>query len=151
MDASDTLRLQYTGELLRAFKCGDGSRIRSEMESTTSEVKCALLWKLCRKHGWGAPIPERDLVDLALRDSDQGIGKRVVEELVREPYVEYTRGRGYRLKNDPDAQAQAAVRLRTSCGYLALQIEATLSRFQQAGGFEAYDEETVRGTLDDWD
>lgn len=121
------------------------------MGSRTAELKCELLWKLCRKHGWGAPIPERDLVDLALCSSDQGIGKRIVDELVREPYVEYRSGRGYSLKNDPDAQAQAAARLRSSCGYLDLQIEATLSRFRQAGGFDAYDGEKVRSKLEDWE
>lgn len=120
------------------------------MVAPTAELKCELLWKLCRKHGWGTPVLESVLVDLALTTSDQGAGKEAVEELVDEPYVEYRRGRGYSIRNDPNAQAQAAHRLRSSCGYLELQIEATLSRFEQAGGFDAYDGATVRETLDDW-
>lgn len=120
------------------------------MAATRSELKCELLWKLCRKHGWGAPIPKRVLVDLALEASEQGRGKAVVEELVEEPYVQYRRGEGYGIVNDPDGQAQAAVRLQSSCGYLELQIEATLSRFEQAGGFDAYDGERILAGLSEW-
>lgn len=121
------------------------------MPSSSSQLKCKLLWKLCRKHGWAAPIPKDGLADLALESSDQGRGKSLVDELVEEPYVRYQRGQGYSLKNDPDAQAQAAYRLKSTCGYLEIQIEPTLSRFEQAGGFDAYDEDAVLATLDDWE
>jgi hypothetical protein len=117
---------------------------------STSELKCKLLWKLCRKHGWGSPIPKTRLVNLALQSSSQGKGKRLVEELVQEPYIEYQEGQGYSALNNPDSQAQAAYRLNSSCGFLKIQIEPTLSRFEQAGGFDAYDEDDVLATLDDW-
>lgn len=115
-----------------------------------SELKCTLLWKLCRKHRWGGPITKEGLVDLALKSSDQGRGKSVVEELIQEPYITLTRNNGYRVKNDPDSQAQAAYRLTTTCRYDEFRVEATLSRFKSAGGFSAYDEDEVLSELGDW-
>lgn len=115
-----------------------------------SELKCRLLWKLCRKHGWGSPVPRDDLVSWALPDSDQGRGREIVEDLLDEPYTGFQRGAGYSIRNDPDSQAQAAYRLRSECGYTTVQIEATLSRFQQAGGFESYDENDVLDPVSDW-
>lgn len=115
-----------------------------------SEMKCSLLWKLCRKHRWGGPITKEGLVDLALKSSDQGRGKELVEELIREPHITRTRNDGYRVKNDPDSQAQAAYRLTTTCGYTEFQVESTLSRFEQAGGFSAYDREEVLSELGEW-
>lgn len=117
---------------------------------SASELKCKLLWKLCRKHGWGSPVPRSRLVDLALQTSEQGRGKELVGELIEEPYIGYQDGRGYSVLNSPAAQAQAAYRLKSSCGYLEIQIEPTLSRFEQAGGFDAYDEAGVLATLNDW-
>jgi len=87
---------------------------------------------------------------LALKSSDQGRGKELVEELIREPYITRTRNDGYRVKNDPDSQAQAAYRLTTTCGYDEFRVEATLSRFDQAGGFSTYDEDEVLSDLADW-
>jgi len=114
------------------------------------EMKCSLLWKLCRKHTWGGPITKEGLVDLALKSSDEGRGKRLVEELIGEPYITRTRNGGYRVKNNPDSQAQAAFRLTTTCGYDELRVEATLSRFKDAGGFSAYDKEEVLSELGEW-
>lgn len=116
-----------------------------------SDMKCRLLWKLCRRHGWGSPISKDGFVNLALEDVDQGRGKEVVEELLKEPYIGYQGGKGFSIRNDPDSQAQVAFRLRTTCeGYSDLQIEATLSRFQQAGGFDSYTEE-VLDSLPKWE
>ena len=115
-----------------------------------TRLKCRLLWKLCRKHGWGSPVPESVLIDLALGSSDQGEGATAVRELADEPYIRYREGRGYSVKNDPDAQAQAACRLVSTCEYLEIQVEPTLSRFEQAGGFDAYDEREIRAELADW-
>ena len=120
------------------------------MSRDTSELKCRLLWKLCRRHGWATPVPRKALVDWALQDSDQGRGRTIVEDLLDEPYIGFQRGAGYSVRNDPDSQAQAAYRLKSVCGYTELQIEATLSRFQQAGGFAAYGEDDVLKTLKDW-
>ena len=118
--------------------------------SDPSELKCRLLWKLCRKHGWASPIPRKALINWALQDSDQGRGRNIVEDLLDEPYIGFQRGAGYSIRNDPDSQAQAAYRLKSECGYLEIQIEPTLSRFEQAGGFAAYDEGKVLDSLGDW-
>ncbi len=119
-------------------------------QKSDSTIKCNLLWKLCRRHGWSTPIPRDDLVIAALESSEQGRGKRLVAELLTEPDISYQRNRGYRIRNSPDAQAYAAFRLRESCGYSTLQIESTLSRFKQAGGFDVYDRETVFPASTNW-
>lgn len=111
-----------------------------------------LVFKLCRRHGWGSPIPEDDLVNLALHSSDQGRGRTLVGDLVSEPYIGFRSSSGYFVRNDPDSQAYAAYRLQSTCGYTKLQIEGTLSRFAQAGGFDAYDdrEAELLADLPDW-
>ncbi|GAB3691714.1 hypothetical protein GCM10028857_29440 [Salinarchaeum chitinilyticum] len=98
----------------------------------------------------GAPVAESTLVRSALDPSSQGRGDRLVQELVEEPYVDRARDDALFPKNDPDSQALAAVRLRETWGYSTLQIEATLSRFEQAGGFAAYDETVLRRSLPSW-
>lgn len=120
------------------------------MSSSTTRLKCRLVWKLARLHGWGSPVDEARLVDAALPPSEQGIGREVLAELRDEPYVGFVSGGGVSLANDPDSQALAAVRLHSTCGYTVLQIEATLSRFEQAGGFDAYDVPAVRESLAPW-
>lgn len=121
------------------------------MASPPTEARCDLIWQLCRRHSWGSPIPGENLVRLALKTSEQGEGRRErLDELLKEPYVEKLPN-GFAIKNNPNAQAQAAYRLETTCGYSRLRIEAALSRFKQAGGFEAYDGNDVLAQLDDWD
>lgn len=101
-------------------------------------VTCKLVFRLCRRHAWGSPISEDTLLSLALQRSEYPAGRTVCEKLKHEPYIEYHPGRGYRLKNNPDDQAKIAMFLRDSCEHTELQIEATLSRFAQAGAFGAY-------------
>ena len=107
--------------------------------SPRERIKCKLLFKLSRRHGWGAPISKDGLVDQALADSEAQLGRDVCEHLKNEPYISYQRGRGYSIKNNPDAQAQIAFFLRDTCSYSEIRIEATLSRFEQSGGFDTYD------------
>ena len=102
-----------------------------------------------RRHGWGSPVDEETLVTDALSPSEQGRGRAIVAALLEEPYVGREAG-GYVLRNDPDSQALAAVRLRESCGYSALQVEATLSRFEQARGFDAYAADDLARSLPSW-
>lgn len=120
------------------------------MVESDIRVKCSLLFKLARRHGWGNPASKEDLVTEALKSSDQGKGKILVETLLDEPYIAYVPGKGYYVKNDPDSQAQAACRVTETCGYTDMQAESTFSRFEQAGGFDAYDKDDVLDTLDDW-
>lgn len=106
----------------------------------TTSIRCKILWKLARMHTWSGYVQERDLLDAALDTEDHDSGRDVIDELKNEPYTVFHRGRGIQLKNDPDSQAMVALELRDGCDFTELQIEATLSRFYQAGGFDAYDE-----------
>lgn len=116
-----------------------------------AEIKCELLWKLCRRHGWKKQgVSREDLVTEALADTEQGRGRQLVGELLNEPYLKPKAADRYHVKNNPRAQAKAAFRLRDTCGYTDLQIESTLSRFQQAGGFEAFDRDEVLSDTSDW-
>lgn len=110
-------------------------------------LKCDLLWTLCRHHGWGHPVSAERVVRDGLESGSRGRGRRLLDELRREPYVEYYPARGYRIKNDPDSQALLASRLTATCGVPTISVEATLSRFEQAGGFDAYDVDALLGRL----
>lgn len=105
-----------------------------------SAIRCKLLWKLARMHTWSDYVPVRQLLIAALDTADHDVGRAVVDDLKTEPVTIFQEGRGIRLKNDPDSQAVVAFELRDQCNFTELQIEATLSRFSQAGGFETYDE-----------
>lgn len=115
------------------------------------EIKCRLLWSLARRHGWASPVDATTLVSSALPTAEQGMGRELLGALAREPYVDRVGESSYALRNDPDSQAVAAARLTDTCGYTTLQVEATLSRFAQAGGFSAYDRSRLREALPDWD
>lgn len=126
------------------------TRRRTVVTTADYGILCELLWKLSRKHTWANPIPKDHLVRLALSRPDWPRGRELVDELLLEPYVGYDPARGYLVKNDPESQALVAVRLTRTCSYPALTVEATLSRFEQAGGFDAYDVEELASRLDDW-
>lgn len=114
-------------------------------------MKSELLWRLCRRHEWNKGfISAQALTDLALDDSEQGEGLNVVEELRSEPYITYQKNKGYRIKNNPDSQAEAAYRLQQVTVRTDLQIKSTLSRFEQAGAWSAYDKEEVLARLPEW-
>lgn len=102
-------------------------------------LKCRLIFRLCRRHTWGSPIPQDRLLRLSMRRNEFPLGREICEELKYEPYVTFRHGGGFGIKNDPTAQARVAWFLRERCGYTELQIEATLSRFAQAGGFSVFE------------
>lgn len=109
--------------------------MNQDMDASTDEssprnpVKCSLRWKLARRHAWGSPIPEDDLVRMAPTDVGDDRAREACQELKTESYVTYRRENGYGLRNSPDEQAKLARVLRDTCGYSEIQIEATLSRF----------------------
>lgn len=113
------------------------------MNSKKSSVFCDMLFKMIRRHGWGSPISIKGLTDLALEDSQQGTGQQLAEDLVAKPYIKKVQRGKYAIPNDPDSQAQIAFILRENCEYSELRLEATLSRFNQAGGFDAYEQDEV--------
>jgi hypothetical protein len=84
-------------------------------------------------------MSQKGLLDKALDDDEVPKGREVCDDLKNEPYITFHRGRGYTIKNNPDDQARIAFFLRDTCRYTEVQIEATLSRFDQKGGFDFYD------------
>ena len=91
------------------------------------EIRCQLLWKLARSHGWARWIPGDDLVRTLPR-SDRERARRVILPTLRlSPAVVFRPDRGYRI--DPDEFETLAYFLRDECGYSELRIEATLSHF----------------------
>lgn len=106
--------------------------------SSDRAILCDLKWVVAR-HTWSTPIPKADLVRLALDAADQGRGKELCDDLKKKSYITWQRGRGFEVKNSPDEQAKLAVELRDTCNYDEIQIEPRLSRFEQAGGFDAYE------------
>lgn len=120
------------------------------MTTTDHRILCELLWKLSRRHTWANPIQRDDLLRLALSRPDWPRGRALLDELVVEPYMEFDPARWYLVKNDPDSQALVAARLTRTCWYPELTVEATLSRFEQAGGFDEYDVEDLEARLGDW-
>lgn len=121
------------------------------MPASDYRILCQLLWKLSRKHTWARSIPKDDLVRLALDRVDRSRGRELVDKLLAEPYLEFDSSMGYRVKNDPDSQALVAARLTRTCWYSELQVEPTLSRFEQAGGFDSYDMDVLLSVLhEEW-
>jgi hypothetical protein len=94
------------------------------------EIKCAILWRLTRRHGWANWIPADDLVT-AVPSHERGQARSVVDELKREPYIKFHLNRGFKINNSRvDVLAEE---LRDICGYSEFRITATLSHF---GGFD---------------
>lgn len=117
---------------------------------SSCQLKCDLLWALCREHAWGRTLSTQRLLRYGLPPGQRERGRNLLDELLRESYIEYYPNKGYRLKNDPDSQALLASRLTETCGLPAMSVEATLSRFQQAGGFDAYDRQELVAELEAW-
>ena len=93
-----------------------------------AELRCTLLWRLARRHGWANWIPVDDLVG-AVPTHERGRAREVLENLRRSPLTEHRRGRGFKLAHSRvDALAKV---LREDCGYGAFRIEATLSHFER--------------------
>lgn len=108
-----------------------------------SSTRCKLLWTLSRMHTWSGFTQETDLLTAALDTEGHDKGQDILEDLTRAKFTVFQRSEGIRLKNHPDSQAIVAFELRDACNYTEIHIEATLSRFSQRGGFDAYDEPPV--------
>lgn len=117
---------------------------------SSCRLKCDLLWALCREHAWGRAVSTQRLLRYGLPPGQRGRGRNLLDELLRELYLEYYPDSGYRLKNDPNSQALLASRLTETCGLPIISVEATLSRFEQAGGFDAYERQRLAARLEDW-
>ena len=94
------------------------------------EIRCALLWRLARNHGWANWIQEDDLIR-AVPSHERGKARDIADDLRSEPYIEHHPNRGFKIENKHiDVLARE---LRDECDFSEFRIEATLSHF---GGFE---------------
>lgn len=94
------------------------------------EIRCAVLWRLARDHGWAQWVPEERIIR-AVPSHERGRARRTVARLVREPVIRHHPHRGLKIAHEHiDLLARE---LRDSCGISEFRIESTLSHF---GGFE---------------
>lgn len=97
---------------------------------TETEIKCALLWRLVRSHGWANWLPDDELIK-AVPTHERGRARQVVANLNRESYIRQHHNRGLKINNSQIDRL--ADELHTTCNYSKFRIEATLSHF---GGFD---------------
>lgn len=97
---------------------------------STTEIKCTILWRLARRHGWANWIPVDDLIT-AVPTHERGRARGITKELKSEPYIRFHRKRGIKINNSKiDLLADE---LHNICEYSEFRITATLSHF---GGFD---------------
>jgi len=94
------------------------------------DIRCALLWRLVREHGWAGPIPEAVLIR-SVASHERGRARDVLDELVDETYIVGDSQRGYRMNHD--RADEIAYELRDTCGFPEFDIEVYFSHF---GGFD---------------
>jgi len=92
------------------------------------EVECALLWKLARTHGWSAEVTVSDLVSDANVTDEKRAREVARTTLPDKKFVGYHSGKDT-IWLDPPPTDELAHYLRDVCGYMELQIEATLDSY----------------------
>lgn len=98
--------------------------------SSVTEIRCSLLWRLARSHGWAQWIPEEQLMR-AVPSHERGRAKRAIGQLTGEPFIHRHPHRGIRIAHR--YIELLARELRDDCGISEFRIETTLSHFE---GFE---------------
>lgn len=93
-------------------------------------IRCAILWRLVRNHGWAQWVPEVRIIR-AVPAHERGRAKDIVARLSRAPFAHHNPQRGLKIAHD--GIDRLARELRDVCGYSEFRIEATLSHF---GGFD---------------
>lgn len=94
------------------------------------EVRCAVLWRLARNHGWAQWTPEESVIR-AVPSHERGRARTIAARLAHEPFIHYHPNRGLKIAHD--GIGLFARELRDRCGISEFRIETTLSHF---GGFE---------------
>lgn len=97
---------------------------------SVEDIRCALLWRLARNHGWATWTSEEALIR-AVPSHERGRARDVAGALREEPVVVHHPDRGFKIAHEHIALL--ARELRDTCGFGAFRIEATLSHFE---GFE---------------
>lgn len=89
------------------------------------------VWKLARRHSWGSPVPDEQLIRLVAGTGDHDELEHVLEEEVLElPFVVQSTD-GVYIPNGQDAHIEAANWLRENTELDDFKIRATLSRLPE--------------------
>lgn len=94
------------------------------------EIRCAMLWRLARSHGWARWIPEERIIR-SVPSHERGRARELIDGLGQEAYVHHHPGRGLRIAHQ--GIDRLARELRDACDISEFHIETTLSHF---AGFE---------------
>lgn len=106
---------------------------RNVVVTTTDDIRCALLWALVRRHGWGRYISRDDLIGFAsIPTHAEGDAKAVFRDLRTESFVDYDRTRGVTI--DTSRQGKIAEFLIENCGYSRFRVESSLKHYE---GFDS--------------
>ena len=91
------------------------------------EPGARIVWKLCRNHTWGQPMPEDVLISVATKSEDDDEMRGHLQDVLRLSFV--TSGpHGVYIPNGQDTHAAAADWLRENTALADYKIRATLSR-----------------------
>lgn len=93
------------------------------------EIRCAMLWRLARNHGWATWTPEEAVIR-AVPSHERGRARAIAGALRGERFITHHPDRGFKIAHE--AIERLALILRDVCGISEFQVEATLSHF---GGF----------------
>jgi hypothetical protein len=89
------------------------------------------VWKLARRHSWGSPVPDEQLIRLVAGTGDHDELEHILEEEVLAlPFVVQSPD-GVYIPNGQDARIEAANWLRENTELDDFKIRATLSRLPE--------------------
>jgi len=94
----------------------------------TEEIECALTFELARQHGWSSETPVHDLVSDANIQGEKRARKVARNQLSDRGFIGFHPGKDT-IWLDPPPTDDLAYWLRDTCGYMELQIEATLDSY----------------------
>lgn len=96
-----------------------------------SEIECALLWRLARRHGWAQWIAVEEIIH-AVPTHERGRAKLVAKGLATKPYIQFNQNQGFKIHH-PSIDALAD-ELHDVCGFSKFRIEGRLSHFSGFDG-----------------
>jgi len=96
--------------------------------STDDGTECALLWTLARKHGWSSETGISQLAADANVQDKQRAREVARNQLADRKFIDYHQGKDT-IWLDPPPTDDLAYYLRDVCGFMELQIEATLDSY----------------------
>jgi len=92
--------------------------------------RARIVWKLCRNHTWGQPMPEDVLVHAATKREDYDEMRRHLQDAIELPFVA-SGPHGVYIPNGQDTHVAAADWLHEHTALPEYKIRATLSRLPE--------------------